>query len=554
MTTDGIDPVRAVLNQSTPLENFDSFRGDVALREAVVREGADWAGKALAEAGRAFSTSAAFELAAAANRHRPELRTHDRHGRRADRVDFHPAWHELLAMSIERGIVALPWQEERAGAHVARAALFYLYSQTETGTECPIAMSYGVVPVLKRSARELPQIDELWLPKLLSRRYDARFIPAAEKDGVLFGMGMTERQGGSDVRRNITRARPRGRRGPGNAYAITGHKWFFSAPMCDAFLVLAQAEGGISCFLMPRFLDDGELNALRLNRLKDKLGNHSNASSEVEFHDATGYLLGEEGRGVSTIIEMATYTRLDCVLATAGMQRRALAVALHHAGQREAFGARLIDKPLMAAVLADLALESEAATALAMYLAHCFEPTAADADRLIGRLLTPAAKFHVCKRGPQFAAEALEVLGGNGYVEEVDLPRIYREMPLLSIWEGSGNVMCLDVLRVAAREPAAIDALRDRMQALAGRNAHFDAFAGSLTARLARPGEADARHAAHGIALAAQGSLLLEHAPPAVGDAFCATRLDPRSAWGASFGTLPTDTDVDAILARAAPL
>lgn len=549
-----IDPVRAVLNQSDPLENFDSYAPDRALREAVDRDGAGWAHDALGEAARTFSTRASFELAEQANRHRPQLRTHDRYGNRVDEVDFHPAWHELLTLSIERGIVAMPWLAPKPGSHVARAALFYLYSQTETGTECPIAMSYGVVPVLQRHAGQLPQIGSLWLPKLLSRRYDRRFRPAGDKDGVLFGMGMTERQGGSDVRRNISVARPRGMRGPGRTYSISGHKWFFSAPMCDAFLVLAQAEAGLSCFLVPRFLDDGALNALHLQRLKDKLGNHSNASSEVDFHEATGYLLGDEGRGIATIIEMATYTRLDCILATAGMQRRALSVAMNHAAQRIAFGARLIEKPLMAAVLADLAVESEAATTLALYLARTFEPDAEEADRLIGRLLTPAAKFHVCKRGPQFAAETLEVLGGNGYVETMDLPRIYREMPLLSIWEGSGNVMCLDVLRVAAREPDSVGALHALMDSARGQNAAYDTFAARVLQGLERPSEADGRNAAHGIALAVQGALLIRHAPASISDTFCASRLVRDGSWGASFGTLTREAPVAAILERAAPV
>jgi putative acyl-CoA dehydrogenase len=456
-------------------------------------------------------------------------------------------------MSVERGIVALPWVDHRPGSQVARAALFYLYSQTETGTQCPLAMSYGVVPVLRRHSAELPQISELWLPRLLARRYDSRFIPAQDKSGVLFGMGMTERQGGSDVRRNVTVARPVSARGPGRAYAVTGHKWFFSAPMCDAFLVLAQTEGGIACLLVPRFRDDGTLNALHLQRLKNKLGNHSNASAEVEFHGAQGFLLGEEGRGIATIIEMATYTRLDCVLATAGMQRRALSVAISHAAERKAFGSLLIDKPLMSSVLADLAVESEAATGLALYLAGCFESTATETERLIQRILTPAAKFHICKRGPGFAAEALEVLGGNGYVEELDLARIYREMPLLSIWEGSGNVMCLDVLRVAAQEPEALDAFIARIDEARGGNATFDAFAGRLPEWLHNPSEADGRRVAHAITLAMQAALLIEHAPAAVADVFCATRLVSDAYGGTGFGLLPRGADSAEILQRSRP-
>ena len=548
-----IDPIRTVANQSTPLENDERYTDDVALTEAVDRAGAGWAKARLADAGRVFASRDTMRLAALANDFPPTLRTHDRHGNRIDQVEFHPAWHELLSLSVARGIVSLPWRGAEPARQVARAALFYLYAQTETGTQCPIAMSFGVIPVLRRFMDDLPSIGELWLPKLLSDDYDARFVPAAEKRGVLFGMGMTERQGGSDVRRNITMAVPIGKRGSGQPYRITGHKWFFSAPMCDAFLVLAQADGGLSCLLVPRFVDDGRLNALHLQRLKHKLGNRSNASSEVEFHGATGFLLGDEGRGVATIIEMATYTRLDCVLATAGMQRRALAVAIHHARQRQAFGAALVEQPLMTAVLADLAIEAEAATSLAIYLAHCFEADAEEGDRLIGRLLTPAAKFHVCKRGPQFAAEAIEVLGGNGYVEENELPRIYREMPLLSIWEGAGNVMCLDVLRVLAREPDAADALRARLGAARGQHAAFDAFAAQLEALLSNPGEADGRRIAHAVALAVQGTLLLQHAPAEVADAFCRTRLDPPAGWGHSFGTLPAGPACAEIVERAAP-
>ncbi len=548
----GGDPVHAVSNQSRPLQDYDAWQADRALRAAVAAHGAAWAGESLSEAGRVFASADVLRLAAQANEHRPVLQTHDRQGRRIDEVEFHPAWHRLLGMAVERGLVALPWHDPAAGSQVARAALFYLYSQAEAGTQCPVAMSYGAVPVLRHVAGQHPDIESLWLPRLLSRRYDGRLVPAADKRGVLFGMGMTERQGGSDVRSNITVAEPLERRGGGQRYRITGHKWFLSAPMCDAFLVLAQTAGGIGCFLLPQFRDDGSRNALRLQRLKDKLGNHSNASSEVEFHGAEGLLLGEEGRGVPTIIEMASYTRLDCVIATAGMQRRALAVALNHAAQRVTFGARLIEHPVMRSVLADLALESEAATQLAMYLASCYEEDADEADRLIGRLLTPAAKFHVCKRGPQFAAEAIEVLGGNGYVEEQDLARIYRELPLLSIWEGSGNVMCLDVLRTLAREPQAAEALTARLSRVGGAHPALDAILARLDALLAVPAEADGRMIAHSITLAVQGALLVRHAPAALADLFCSTRL-PETAWGASFGTLPAASPLDEILDRAMP-
>ncbi len=551
MLTRATDPIRDVRNQPAVLENYDAFSTDRPLAEAVAREGARWANDVLSSAAREFTSTRVLELGRLANDNPPVLHTHDRRGQRLDTVEFHPAWHALLALSVGKGLVSMPWTDERPGSPVVRAALFYLYAQAEAGTECPIAMSFGAVPVLRRVEARVEAVRELWLPKLLSGEYDPRFIPAPDKRGVLFGMGMTERQGGSDVRSNITRAEPLARRGEGERYAISGHKWFMSAPMCDAFLVTAQAEGGVSCFLVPRFLDDGSKNTLYFQRLKNKLGNRSNASSEVEFHAAQGILIGDEGRGVPTIIEMASHTRLDCVLATGGMQRRALAVALNHASRREAFGARLIDKPLMRNVLADLALEAEATTTLALYLARCFDPASPEADRLVGRLLTPAAKLHACKRGAQFAAEAMEVLGGNGYVEDTDLARIYRELPLLSIWEGSGNVMCLDALRVMAREPDAVAAFRERIAAATGANAAYDAFVGRLEALFAKPGEARGRRIAHGIALAAQAALLLEHAPASVAAAFCNTRLDPARDWGMSFGTLPDDVPIDAILDRA---
>ena len=553
MTSPKPDPVSAVLNQPSRLEDDDRFGNDAALAEAVNRHGAGWAHKRLANAGITFATSDALRLASLANDNPPVLSTHDRQGRRVDRVDFHPAWDGLLDMAIGHGIVSLPWSGAEAQRHVVRAALFYLYAQTESGTQCPLAMSFGAVPVLRRCAGDLTSIEAHWIPKLLSNHYDPRPLPVAEKRGALFGMGMTERQGGSDVRSNITVAAPAGRRGRGRQYTISGHKWFLSAPMCDAFLILAQTTGGLSCFLMPRVLDDGAQNHLRLQRLKGKLGNRSNASSEVEFHDAVGYLLGDEGRGVATIIEMAAHTRLDCVLATAGMQRRALAIAIHHARQRVAFGKPLVKQPLMTAVLADLAVEAEASTSFAMYLAHCFDPGSDDLDRLVGRLLTPAAKLHVCKRGPQFVAEAMEVLGGNGYVEENELPRIYREMPLLSIWEGSGNVMCLDVLRVLAKEPEAADALRTMVSDARGDNSWFDSFLDDFEKLLNKPTEADGRRVAHAIALAVQGALLVKYAPNAVADAFCRTRLAASHRWGSSFGMLTSAEPCAEIVDRALP-
>lgn len=545
------DPIHTVQNQPPPLEPVDLLGNDSALREAIEREGAGWAMSQVQSAAASFSSPRNFELARQANQFPPVLRTHDNHGRRSDICEFHPAWHELMELAVGAGLIALPWTADRDGAQVARAAIHYLYSQVEVGTECPIAMSFGAVPVLRKFKDDIPEISSVWLPGLLSGRYDARFVPADKKDGLLIGMGMTERQGGSDVRENISFAEPADERGPGQRYGIRGHKWFFSAPMCDAFLVTAQTDGGVACFLVPRFLDNGTLNTLRFQRLKDKLGNHSNASSEVELHDAVGWMLGEEGRGVATIIEMAAHTRLDCVLATAGMQRRALSLALHHASHRQAFGGPLIEKPMMRNVLCDLAIESEAATALAMRLARSFDDKASDHDRALGRVLTPAAKFHVCKRGPQFAAEAMEVHGGNGYVEDSELPRIYREMPLLSIWEGSGNVMCLDVLRALARDAATMEALHAELEFARGKDPRLDRAIDGLKSMIAAGAQQwDGRRLAHTISLTLQGALLVSHAPSAVAELFCATRLGD-SNWGASFGTNEHDSYSSFILERA---
>jgi len=545
------DPIHTVQNQPPPLDAHDLFASDAALQEAVAREGAGWASSRIQSAATKFNSARNFELARQANEHRPVLRTHDSHGRRSDICEFHPAWHELMELAVGAGLIALPWTEDTDGAQVARAAIHYLYSQVEVGTECPIAMSFGAVPVLRKYAGDVPDISSVWLPGLLSNEYDARFVPADQKNGLLIGMGMTERQGGSDVRENISFAAPVGRRGPGQCYRIRGHKWFFSAPMCDAFLVTAQTDGGVACFLVPRFADDGTLNTLRFQRLKDKLGNHSNASSEVELHDASGWMLGEEGRGVATIIEMAAHTRLDCVLATSGMQRRALALALHHARHRHAFGGPLIEKPMMRNVLCDLAVESEATTVLAMRLARTFDDNASDHDRALGRVLTPAAKFHVCKRGPQFAAEAMEVHGGNGYVEDSELPRIYREMPLLSIWEGSGNVMCLDVLRAIGRDRATLEALHAELESAHGMDSRLDRLIDKLNSIAAKGADQwDGRRLAHAISLTLQGALLVRHAPSAIAEAFCATRLADTD-WGASFGTREQDACSSEILERA---
>ena len=483
-----------------------------------------------------------------ANENPPKLRTHDRYGHRIDEVEFHPAWHELLGACVEAGVHALPWREPQPGAHVARAALMYVLP--EAGVGCPISMTYAAVPAL----RAQPDVAEEWLPRLTSLGYDRRFTPVPEKDGALCGMAMTEKQGGSDVRANTTTARPLNGGGAGGEYELAGHKWFCSAPMCDVFLVLAQADGGLSCFLVPRFTPDGERNVFRLQRLKDKLGNRSNASSEVEFDGTWGRLLGEEGRGVPTIIEMVNHTRLDCVLGSASGMRAAVEQATWHAAHRAAFGNTLIDQPLMRNVLADLCVESEAATVTAMRLARAFDnPEDDEQDELFKRLATAVSKYWVCKRAPAVAGEALECLGGNGYVEESGMPMLYREVPLNSIWEGSGNVQCLDVLRALAHSPASLAAFFEEIELAGGAEPRLEAFAAGLRDEFADLDgiETRARRVVEKMALALQGSLLVRHAPPAVADAFCASRLDGDR--GLAFGTLPADTDFGAIIDRHLP-
>jgi len=537
-----------VQNQPPELVDYDLFASDRALSDAVAREGGGWAGESLGAFGRRLGRAETIDWGFQANRHPPLLQSFDRFGHRRDVVEFHPAWHSLLTLAVAEGVHTAPWAEPKPGAHVARAATVHMLCQVEAGVQCPITMTYGVVPALQQQ----PDLAQEWLPLLYSRRYDPRFRPPAEKTGVLMGMGMTEKQGGSDLRANTSRAAPEGSGGPGQAYRLVGHKWFFSAPMCDAFLVLAQAAKGLSCFLLPRWTPDGEPNALKLQRLKDKLGNRANASSEVEFQGALAWLVGEEGRGIPTIIEMATYTRLDCALGSSGLMRQAVAQAIHHAGHRTAFQRRLVDQPLMSGVLADIALESEAATALSLRLARAFDRRDDPGETAFRRLMTPAAKYWICKRGIMLAGEAMEVLGGNGYVEESILPRLYREMPVNSIWEGSGNVMCLDVLRALERTPEAADALRAELAPARGGDARLDAFLARLdTALAARPGEAEARRLAEMIVLAVQGALLVRFAPPAIADGFCASRLAGER--GAAFGAMQAGIDLRAVVERAAP-
>ncbi|HVL81047.1 MAG TPA: isovaleryl-CoA dehydrogenase [Actinomycetota bacterium] len=528
-----------VTNQPPPLPSHDAFANDLALAEAVAREGAGWAAPELSDLGRFVTSDETLENGRLANVHPPVLRTHDRYGNRVDAVEFHPAYHWFMEASVRAGIHAGPWADQRPGAHVARGVKLYLMSMAEAGHICPVSMTYAAVPALRRQS----DLAAVWEPRFASPVYDRRQLPAPDKEGALCGMAMTEKQGGSDVRANTTVAEPMG----GGEFAITGHKWFCSAPMCDAFLVLAQAPAGLSCFLLPRFTPDGEPNAFRLQRLKDKLGNRSNASSEVEFEGAWAHLVGEEGRGVRTIIEMVNHTRLDCVLGSASGMRLGTVHAIWHASHRSAFGAPLVEQPLMREVLADLALESEAATVTAMRLARAYDSQEPQ-EVAFRRLATAVAKYWICKRAPVHAAEALECLGGNGYVEESGMPRLFRESPLNSIWEGSGNVICLDVLRAMAREPGSVEAF---FEEVSGVDPRVDAAVTSLRDELADLDaiESRARRLVERMALILQASLLVRNSPAVVSDAFCASRLG--TDWGRAFGTLPRGCDVAAITARA---
>jgi putative acyl-CoA dehydrogenase len=531
-------------NQPPPLEPYNLFSSDTVLREAVGREGAGWAQGELAALGATLGKPETAQLGFEANKFTPQLRILDRYGHRVDEVEFHPAWHELLGIAIKAGLHSSPWAEPKSGAHVARAAGTYMLGQIESGVYCPIAMTYGSVPTLGRA----PAIAKEWLPRIFSREYDRRFCPARLKTAALVGMGMTENQGGSDLRTNTTRAEPV----DDGSFRLHGHKWFMSAPMCDAFLVLAQSPKGLSCFLMPRWTPDGERNAIQILRLKDKLGNRSNASSEVEFQGTYAQLVGEEGRGIPIIIEMGNYTRLDCCIGSSSLMRQAVAQANHHARHRTAFQKKLIDQPLMTNVLADLALESEAATALTMRLARAYDESDERAQ-VLRRVVTPAAKFWICKRTPFVTYEAMEVLGGSGYIEESIMPRIYREAPVNSIWEGSGNIMCLDVLRAMGRTPNAVDVLRRELGD--GKDARLKAFVERLEKRITgreRDDESQARALVREIVLALQAVLLIQHAPQPVADAFCASRLTGEG--GAAFGQLPRGVDLRAIADRAAPV
>jgi putative acyl-CoA dehydrogenase len=544
-------PTHQVFNQPPPLQDYDLYLADPILRQAVRRYGASWAEPDLTALGQKVGSGEVMEWGFLANRFPPELRTHDRFGHRLDRVDYHPAYHWLMELSVSFGVHSRAFEDQKPGRFVARTALMYLDSQVEQGHGCPISMTNSALPVLRRQ----PELAAVWEPPLLSRQYDPRFRPATEKDGVLMGMGMTEKQGGSDVRANTTRAVPVGGGGPAGEYRLTGHKWFTSAPMCDAFLVLAQAPGGLSCFLLPRFTPDGEPNHLRLQRLKDKLGNRSNASSEVELEGAGAWLVGEEGRGVATIIEMVNSTRLDCAIGSAALMRQAVFQAAHHVSHRAAFGKLLVEQPLMRNVVADLEVETEAATLLVMRLAAAFDGAERDENEaLLKRVLTPVTKYWVTKRCTAVVHEALECLGGNGYVEESIMPRLFRESPLNAIWEGSGNVIALDVLRAMTKEPQVVEAFFAEVETAAGADSRLDRFTAQLRddmLNLTDP-QWEARRLVERMGLAMQGSLAVRHGTPALGEAFTRSRLEGDR--GHLFGTLPAGIPLEPLLEAARPL
>ncbi|EIH1483185.1 isovaleryl-CoA dehydrogenase [Salmonella enterica] len=511
-----------VFNQPAPLNNSNLFLSDGALCEAVSREGAGWDSDLLSSIGQQLGTAESLELGRLANAHPPELLRYDLQGQRLDDVRFHPAWHLLMQGLCANRVHNLAWEEEaRAGNFVARAARFVLHAQVEAGTLCPVTMTFAATPLLLQM---LPATFHDWLAPLRSDRYDSHLLPGGQKRGLLIGMGMTEKQGGSDVLSNTTHAE----RLADDSYRLVGHKWFFSVPQSDAHLVLAQAKGGLSCFFVPRFLPDGQRNSVRLERLKDKLGNRSNASAEVEFQDAVGWRLGEEGEGIRHILKMGGMTRLDCALGSHGLMRRAFSVAIYHAHQRQAFGKPLIEQPLMRQTLSRMALCLEGQTALLFRLARAWEQRREAKEALWARLFTPAAKFAICKQGIPFVAEAMEVLGGMGYCEESELPRLYREMPVNSIWEGSGNIMCLDVLRVLTKQHGVYDVLSEAFAEVKGQDRHYDRAVRQLQQRLRKPDEAMGREITQQLFLLGCGAEMLRHASPPLAQAWCQMMLDTR--------------------------
>jgi putative acyl-CoA dehydrogenase len=538
-----------VSNLSREMVDYNMYTEDAALTEAVRREGGQWAEKDLVEFGKMTGSADYLELGNVANKFIPEFDTHDRFGNRIDLVKFHPAYHQLMKTSIEHGLHASPWTAPGPGAHAARAAKSYLHSQVEAGHGCPITMTFAAVPALRLQ----PDLASMWEPKVTARIYDPRNVPVELKQGVTIGMAMTEKQGGSDVRSNSTLAYPIGAGGPGQAYELVGHKYFVSAPMCDAFLVLAQAPGGLSCFLLPRWRPDGTKNPMQVLRLKKKMGNASNASSETELRGALAWMVGEEGRGVRNIIEMVSMTRFDCMIGSSSGMRMAASQALHHCSIRSAFGNVLNRQPLMQNVLADLALESEAAVTLTMRIARAMDNRNDEHEDLLVRLVTAIGKYWICKRTPNHAYEAMECIGGSGVMEDSMMPRLYREAPVNTIWEGSGNVQCLDVLRALSKTPAVADAFFEEVAQAQGAHASLDRLVASLVKDMKdlQNFEYRARDVVDRMALALQASLLSRHAPSFIGDAFCRSRLEQLGHH--NYGTLPQGVDAAAIIARATP-
>ena len=538
-----------VFNQAPPLQDYNLFTSDSALKDGVIREGAAWAVDDLTRYGAVCGRPEIIELGFLANEHKPQFDTHDRFGYRVDEVRYHPSYHQLMNLAFTEGLHSAPWTDPRPGAHVARAAKYYLHVQVEAAHGCPVTMTFAAAPTLKLT----PAIAQQWLPKTLARAYDPRNIPSEQKPGLVIGMGMTEKQGGSDVRTNTTRAYPLGAGGPGAAYELVGHKWFLSAPMCDAFLMLAQAPGGLSCFLVPRWRPDGTRNPLQVQRLKNKMGNVANASSEVELRGALGWLVGEESRGVQAILAMVALTRFDCMIGSSAGQRQAVAQAVHHATHRSAFGRRLIEQPLMRNVLADLHLEVEGSLALTLRMARALDNSGQQHERLLLRLGAAVGKYWICKRTPHHAYEAMECIGGNGVMENCIMPRLYREAPINAIWEGSGNVQALDVLRALVKTPAVLDVWLAELNRAKGADARLDRAIQRLQDELADPADLEyrARTLVEHMALTLQAALLTQTGGPPVAEAFIATRLGDHNE--RHYGTLPRGLALDAILERANP-
>lgn len=535
-----------VFNQPPALENYNLYKSDAALQEAIKREGAGWAKEEVSTFGALAGRRDIIELGFKANANKPEFHSHDRFGHRIDEVEYHDAYHQLMQIAVENGLHSSPWADPKPGAQVARAAKYYLHTQVEAAHGCPITMTFAAVPALQHQ----PDLAKLWVPKIIAPHYDGRNVPDSEKRGLTIGMAMTEKQGGSDVRANTTRAYAVGKEGPGQAYELVGHKWFVSAPMCDAFLVLAQTDKGVSCFLLPRWRPDGSKNPLQIQRLKNKMGNVANASSEAELRGALAWMVGEEGRGVRTIIEMVAMTRYDCMIGSSAGQRQAAVQALHHCQHRAAFGAKLADQPLMQNVLADLALESEAAMTLTMRMARAMDNLNDEHEKLLTRIAVPVGKYWICKRSANHAYEAMECIGGSGVMEDCIMPRLYREAPINAIWEGSGNIQCLDVLRAISRQPDVLDAYFTELKAAQGGNKYLDRAMARLTDGFAdtRDMEYRARSIVDQLALTLQGALLVQHAPNNLSDAFCASRLGDQPH--GNYGTLPQGVDVEALIAR----